>query len=187
MKRFLIGMTLALALAAPNAMAAPSEKVTQQVHTLLSAPEDVPSAAEWQKLGTDAAEVLRTIALDEKTLVVKRGRAAVALQYFKSDASQQTLVTLVQNDKAFWLLRGKAARSLVVSYGDAALTHVQPLLAHDSKRLREEAIKAVGLVASEQSRAVLTARLPQEKSDHLKGLIRDTLSRLQKSQKGGSR
>ncbi len=184
MKRFLLGMTLALALAAPNANAAPSEKVTQQVHTLLSAPEDVPTPAEWQKLGSDAAEVLRTIALDEKTLVVKRGRAAVALQYFKSDASKQTLVSLVQNDKAFWLLRGKAAKSLVIGYGDAALPHVQPLLGHDHKRLREEAIKAVGLHASAQSRAALSARLPHEKNKHLESLIRETLARLSK---GGSR
>jgi hypothetical protein len=184
-KRIFLGLTLVLALAAPAAQAAPSAKLTRQVHTLLNAPEHVPSAAEWQKLGPDAAEVLRSVALDEKTLLLRRGRAATALAYFPSTDSKAALVALVGADRVPWLLRGKAAGALAAAWRAEALAPLAPLLAHDHKRLREAAVKAVGLVETDEARALLEARLAKEKNDSLKKLIQATLARMEK--KGGQR
>ena len=181
MKRILIGLTLALALSATATVSAePSAKVQRQVHTLLNAPEHVPSAAEWQRLGPDAAEVLVNVLVDGKTLALKRGRAASALAHFASETSKQALVTVVGDGDAPWILRGKAARTLAVSYQGDALVHVAPLLGADHKRLREAAIKAVGLVKVKQSRSLLEGRLSAEKDKYLRGLIETTLKRLAK-------
>ena len=186
MKRFLAGLTLALAIAVPaSGAAAPSAKTTRHVHILLNAPEHVPTAAEWQGLGSDASEVLASVALDKKTLVLKRGRAATALMYFKTAASKQALTSIVTDAKSSLLLKGKAARSLAVSYQADALTHIEPMLSHDNKRMREVAIKAIGLVPASRSASMLRARLDKEKNDHLRGLLSATITRLAKT--GGTK
>jgi HEAT repeat protein len=184
MKRFLIGLTFSLALALP-ASAAPSAKVEQQVQVLLSAPEHVPTAAEWQKLGPDAADVLRTVALDSKTLVLKRGRAAAALGFFKSESSKQVLIAIAADTKAPWLLRGKAARTLASSWQNESLPVVQPLFSSDNKRRRAAAVKALGLVPTKESRQLLTSRSKVEKDAYVRDLIAQTLERV--APKGGSR
>ena len=178
MKRMLWGVTLALALSVPTtALAEPSEQTVRQVHALLQAPEYEPTAADWQRIGPDAAEVLRDVALDKKTLVSKRGRAAVSLMHFKGDASKQTLITLVSDQKAYWLVRGKAARSLATTYQQEALQHIAPLMDHKSLRMREAGIKAVGRVVSNESVSMLKARLGKERSAHLKSVIQAAIKR----------
>lgn len=179
MKRTLIMLGLAAVLTCGfDAAAAPSAQLREQVQVLLRAPEHTPSEKEWKALGPDAAVVLREIALNEKELVLRRGRAASALSYFDTAESRTTLTKLVKDDKAAWLLRGKAAHSLVRLDGEKSLAVVKPLLAHQHKRLREVAIKAIALVPAKASRDLLTARLPNEKNAHLRTVLKAAVKQI---------
>jgi hypothetical protein len=178
----------ALTLSVSLDVAAAPAKVTKQVHVLLNAPEYVPSAQEWKALGPDAAEVLREVALDKKVLVLKRGRAAIALTNFKNADSKAVLTQLVANDKVHWILRGKAAYSMATSFGSASLAHVEPLLAHKNHRMREAAVKAVGLVKTKESKALLEARLKIESKKHIRALLTVTVVKINKViAKGGAK
>jgi HEAT repeats len=189
MKRSLMGITLAVALLAPAAAHAASAKVTQRVMTLLTAPDTTATATDWKAIGPEAEEALRDIALDGKKLALHRGRALTALVHFKSVASRQALEAVAADAKTPWVARGKAANTLAKSYGADALSSIAPLLSHSHKRMREAAIKAVGLVRAPASKTLLNSRLAQEKNDYLKGLIKTTLTRLNKkarlNKKGG--
>jgi hypothetical protein len=182
-----LALTVSLTLSVDGA-AAPSVKVTKQVHVLLNAPEHVPSAQEWKDLGPDAAEVLRGVALNKKALVLKRGRAAIALTNFKSSESKTVLAQLVSDSNGYWLLRGKAAYAMATSFGSESLSHIQPLLDHDNTRMREAAVKAVGLVKTKESKTLLEARLKVESEKHIRTLINATVIKLSKEiAKGGAK
>jgi hypothetical protein len=186
MKKFLLSLPLLLALAVPaTADAAPSAQVTRQVNTLLSAPEYIPTAADWTKLGDEAGEVLISVVSNDKATALKRARAASALVHFKGDAAKQALSQIVNDDKAYWLLRSKSALALAISYQGDALGAISPLLGHDNKRMREGAIKALGEVDTAASKQLLQSRRAAEKSSYLKDLIDTTLTRM--NAKGGAK
>lgn len=172
MKRMVIvaGFVAAMSCVA-SASAEPTPELRQRVQLMLRAPEHTPTAKEWKALGADAAVVLREVALNDKVLILRRGRAASALVHFDSSESRTALTQLVTNEKSAWLLRGKAARALVTLDGEKSLTVIQPLLAASHKRLREAAIKAIALVPAKASRDMLTARLPKEKNAHVRGVL----------------
>ncbi len=177
MKMLWAGAGLAGLLLFTGPAAAEPSAVERQVRTLLRAPEAVPSAEEWKRMGPAAEEALRKVALDESALALVRGRAASALVLFKSAGAKQTLVALATDPKQPWLVRGKAARSLAVAYGDESVEIIAPLLSDTMPRLREAAVKALGLVDTAKSRAALGARASVESDSHLRGLIQATLKR----------
>lgn len=186
MKRSLMGFSLALAMfaaAVTSTAAAASPEVEQQVMTLLRAPDTEATEADWKAIGSEVDDALREIATDKKVLAGHRARAVEALVYFQSAETRKVLETLAGDAKQFWVVRGRAARTLVLSYQKGALGHVAPLLNDDNKRVREAAIKAVGMVRDAQSTALLKARLPKEQSKYLRSLIDETLARLAKSEK----
>ncbi|MCA9622422.1 MAG: HEAT repeat domain-containing protein [Myxococcales bacterium] len=168
-----LGLALALALTAPLASTAQaaSPQVESQVETLLRAPEDVTTAADWTRIGPEAAEVLREAVANPKRLAIQRSRAAMALSFFKGAENQAALSAVAADAKSPWLVRGAAARSLTTSYQAAALDAVAPLLQDKNKRLREAAVKAVALVPTAQSKSLLEARLGAETNDHVKAEI----------------
>lgn len=176
MKRSFLGIVFAIALAAPSVAAAPSAGVTRQVHTLLNAPEHVPSAAEWTNLGSEAGEVLRAVAVDGDALLLKRGRAVSALIHFESDATRAVLADLLTNADVQWLLKGKAATAFALAFPEDAVAELEPLVGHDDKRVREGAIKALGLVPSADAQSLLKARLSAETNEHLKSLIQSAIA-----------
>ncbi len=181
MKRVIATAGLAVALACGlSASAAPSKKLRSRIEVMLKAPEYTPSEREWTDLGPDAASVLRDIALNHRALVLKRGRAATALGYFKTPSARTALVGLASNDKAAWLLRGKAAHALALAYGVDSLSSIEPMLSSKNKRLREVAIKAIGAVPAKQSRQMLLARLPQEDNKHLRQRIEQATRKIEK-------
>ncbi|HHH30188.1 MAG TPA: HEAT repeat domain-containing protein [Polyangiaceae bacterium] len=186
MKRSLMGFSLALAMFAcslPSTADAASPEVEQQVMTLLRAPDTEATEADWKAIGPEVDDALRDIAMNKKVLAGHRGRALEALVYFKSAETRKVLETLAADGKQFWVIRGRAARTLALSYQKDALSHIAPLLDEDNKRVREAAIKAVGMVRAAESSALLKARLPKEKSKYLERLIDETLTRLAQSAK----
>jgi len=185
MKRSLMGISLALAMfacATPSTAEAASPEVEQQVMTLLRAPDTKATEADFKAIGPEVDDALRDIAMDKKRLVGHRGRALEALVYFKSAETRQVLETLTADAKQYWVVRGRAARTLALSYQKDALGSIAPLLNDKSKRVREAAIKAVGMVPVAESSALLKARLPEESSKYLEGLIKKTLTRLAQAQ-----
>ncbi len=182
MKRSLMGFSLALAMFACAATAdAASPEVEQQVMTLLRAPDTEATEADYKAIGPEVDDALRDIAMNDKVLAGHRGRALEALVYFKSPETRKVLETLAGDANQFWVVRGRAARTLVLSYQKGALAKVAPMLNDDNKRVREAAIKAVGMVRDAQSTTLLKARLPKEQSKYLKSLIDETLARLAKT------
>lgn len=181
MKRMLAMVGLAAALTVSfDASAAPSAELRQRINVMLGAPEYAPSAKEWTALGPDAAEVLREIALNRKILVLKRGRAATALGFFKTESTRLALSQLVGEQRGAWLLRGKAARALAHAYGAEALPVIQPLLASQHKRVREVAILAIATVPVLQSRSILVKRLPLEKNAHVRAVLTRAVEHIDK-------
>lgn len=180
MKRLLTTMGVALALTfSVGAQADPSPEVRERVNMLLRAPEYTGSEADWKAIGPDAAEVLRDVVVDDHQLVSRRGRAAIALGFFPSDATKATLTSVIQSD-AHWVVRGRVARTLAVLSPTEAVALMKPLLRHDQARMREAAIKAYGLIPTAASRAALEGRLPDEKKESLQTLIRSTVARIAK-------
>lgn len=160
-----------------TASAAPSATVVEQVNTLLNAPEYVPTAADWKRVGPDGAAVLRTIARNPKVLVVKRSRAAVSLLHFPSADTSALLRELVTSTKTPRFLRGKGAVALAVHDGATALPILQPLLVASHKRLREAAIRAVIRIDDSKARAALSAHLKVESNGTLRKVIERHLSK----------
>lgn len=187
MKRRLMGITLALALLAPAAAQAASPEVEKRVMTLLRAPDTKATEADWKAIGPEVDDALRDIAQDDDKLAGHRARALVALQYFKSPETRQVLEAVAADGKSYWVVRGRAARTLAISYQTDALGKIAPLLSSDQMRLREAAIKAVGQVRGSHSQTLLKSRLPNEKSEYLRGLIDETLKRLAAAEKKESK
>lgn len=181
MKRTLAMVGLAAVLTCGfDASAAPSAELRERITVMLGDLESVATEAEWKRLGPDAPQVLREIALDEKVTVLKRGRAATALGFFKTDANKRALTQLVQNDKNYWLLRGKAARSFANGWGAESLTIIQPLLNHQNKRLRAATVRAMASVPTVQSRQILSARLDKEPNTHVRTIIQAAVRHIDK-------
>ncbi len=146
-------------------------KVRSSVNELLSGIEDNGTRRDFEKLGPDAAAVLREIAMDQKQLVTKRSRAASALSYFEDDASKATLNTLVKSENTPTHLRRYSVHSLVALQGDAALETVGPLLAHEDTRVRESVVRSLVKLKTPKAKALLVQRAKVEKTKHLKSML----------------
>ena len=71
-----------------DGISTPSAAVlSSRVNELLATLETIPTESEWKALGTDAAPLIRAIALDTKSPVSRRQRAITALVYFPGDAT----------------------------------------------------------------------------------------------------
>ena len=146
-----------------------------RVSSLLKGFESVPTQAEWLALGPGTAEVLLEIANDTSERDMIRARAIIALGYFPSDHSTETLKILLASETNSEFLRRKAVRALATSLGDASLTTIAPYVEHKSVHMRESAIRAVASVKSPQAKALLESRLKIEESTLLREVLQDSI------------
>lgn len=192
MKRMITAMGLALlmlvgGLAAPawahdgDAVKEPHEvdkKLAVQVKELIAGLEYAPTREDWEKIGPEAADVLRHIAADPTASASTRARAISSLGYFPEANTESFLSTILAADDQPSLLRRKALRALAFGFGEKALPQITPYLSNEDKRMRESAIRAVGLLKVDAARETLKARLPQEPSSYLQETIRKTLTEM---------
>ena len=145
--------------------------IVGKVDALLSGIEYVPTRQDWDRIGAEAAAVLRAIAADPKELLARRARAASSLAHFPGGETHSFLSRWVNDDAAPAMLRGKVARALALTAGDAAVPIIEPLLADQNKRLCEAVVKSLASIKTEKSRAALTRRLKVESRPFLKKTI----------------
>ncbi|MFO0746122.1 MAG: hypothetical protein U1F43_10670 [Myxococcota bacterium] len=181
MKRILSGPTLALALAlaSPSALAAPSPSgpTPDQVRTLLSGYEKVPSADDWARLGPPeavSAELVRIASgarADAHALLA--ARATSSLAHFPLPSVRAFLEARVRDTSARPQLRGKAAIALARAFGDAAAPAIASLFAAGDADLREDAIRAYRQLVSPAAERFVLARAAREPLPRLAGLMRE--------------
>ena len=185
MKRLLtvVGLVLGLALcglAGPVSAQDQDQKVASQVETLLGGFEYVPTKEDWERIGPEAATVLRQIAADPKAKQIQRARAISSLANFPQSTTQVLLKTLIAEEAQPLVLRRKAMRSLANGFGVEAIATIEPFLASEVTQLRETAIVALGSIKSDKSRSLLKAQLKIESSALLKETIQKTLVEMNK-------
>ena len=185
MKQMLTVMVLAIGLVVCG-LASPAfgqdvdPKVVSQVETLLSGFEYVPTKADWDRVGPQAAVVLRKIAADTGAKKVQRARAISSLMFFPQSTTQTFLTSLIGEEGQPLVLRRKALRSLANGFGDRAIPTVEPFLSSKDAHLRKTAIKALGSIKTDKSRQLLQARLKVETSKVVKETIEKTLKKMNK-------
>ncbi len=191
MKKYVTACGVALALLG-TAMAAPAvaqegaaeeaqsvdPKVVSQVKELLAGYEYTPTAADWARIGDDAAVVLRQIAADESARATQRARAVSSLAHFPGDETRVFLKDLLAQDGSPALLRRKAIRAMAVGFGASSLEVIKPFLTNDDKRLRESAVLALGTIKGIEAQTLLKERLEVEPSAFLKETIKKTLTKM---------
>jgi HEAT repeat protein len=161
--------------ASSQALAQDGAAPRSQVEALLGGIEYVPSAQQWQALGSEGEAALRQIAADTTAPRTRRGRALSALAHFPSPETRALVQSVLADPGAPILVKRKALRTATVAFGDQGLALVQPFLAHENKRLRESAILAVGKLKTPQARELLEARLTAEPAPYLKEVLRQAL------------
>ena len=153
--------------------------VQKRVDALLSGIERIATDDDWAQLDAHHAVSALVSALnDNKRTVTIRGRAASALAHFPTLDAAAALRTVVSDPASPRHLVRKAMTSLTkIDDSDEAITVVAPHLGHKSKRVREDAIKAIGAVGSTAAHTVLRERLQHEESKHLRALLEAELAK----------
>jgi len=161
----------------------PTDEVKTRVETLLSGIEHVPTPQDWSAVGEPAVPVLIEIVRDRNAKIVTRGRAAIGLGYFDTDASKQTLRMMLIDSSTPKLLLRKSIVALVKLEGNGSIDAIAVHLDHGAKRVREQAIKSLGELRTEPARAALGERAKVEPSKYLKDLIATELQKPMLSKK----
>ncbi|HBQ12765.1 MAG: HEAT repeat domain-containing protein [Sandaracinaceae bacterium] len=142
------------------AQAAPSR---DRVRQLLSGIEDVPSDADWQRLGDGALPVLIDLYADGDEAPYVRLRAVDAVAAFPRTATRTFLLAVAQAEGQSDLFVRQAVLALARGFGRAALSDLRPFLAHDEAVVREAAARALGGIGGDEATAALRARLEVER------------------------
>ena len=158
---FVVPLLTALLVAqTASAQAAPSR---DRVRQLLSGIEDVPSDADWQRLGDGALPVLIDLYADGDEAPYVRLRAVGAVAAFPRTATRTFLLAVAQAEGQSDLFVRQAVLALARGYGRAALSDLRPFLAHDEAVVREAAARALGGIGGDEATAALRARLEVER------------------------
>lgn len=145
------------------------------VDALLDGYEHVPTPAQWARAAGSpeaAAARLMAVAGDHAADSLTRGRALSGLGHL-SEVSGVTAFLLARvSDAALSLrLRGKALIAVAFGSRDAVAPQVAALLAHASPRLREDAVRALRLMAAPEVEALLRGRTNDEPVPHLRAAL----------------
>jgi hypothetical protein len=160
---------------APAVAQADNQKVLSQVEDLLAGYEFVPKKEDWDRIGPAAAGVLKDIAADSARKKVQRARAVSSLAFFPQVETQRFLTTLLGEKTQSMTLRRKAMRALAFGFGSASIDTIKPYLSSNDPHLRATAIKSFGVIKTDQSVSLLSARLEVEPSKVLQKSIERAL------------
>jgi len=182
MKRTLVALiVVALATMASVASAQHDPTIDPGVRAgvveLLGSFEVEPTQKDWDKIGPGAADVLVEIAADPRQQPTMRSRAVSSLVHVESD-QHELLQNLLANTDTPVIVRRKAMNVLAIKHPEAAIVALEPFVNSDQPRLRESAIRALGLVARPEARVLLQERLKVEPRKYLKDEIKVSLDRI---------
>jgi hypothetical protein len=166
--------------ATPALAQADNQKALSQVEALLAGYEFVPDKKDWDRVGPAAVAILKDIASDPARKKVQRARAVSSLAFFPQSDTQSFLTRLLQEDAQLMTLRRKAMRALAFGFGAASIDSIKPYLSSSDSHLRATAIKSFGVIKTDQSKSLLSARLKVEPSKVLRQSIEKTLVEMDK-------
>lgn len=174
MKTTLLAAMVATTLGAPASAAAPGPTMAPgpTIETLLSGYEYVPTAEDWARAGSPAevaAELMRIA--DDPTQGVQRQRALSSLAHFPGPATEAFLSARAGDPATPTRLRGKA----LIAWGFVARDRAAPMIAafltEPDAGLREDAVRALRVMAAPEVEAFLAARVAREPVPHVKAAL----------------
>ena len=175
MRRSLIVLS-SLLLLAPSVAAAQSNGPTRaQVRELLSGIEDVPSDADWQRIGERVIPILMELANDANEPPYVRMRAVSATAAFPRPAVRTFLVALGRAEGQGDLMIAQVVSALGRAFGDRALQELDGYLHHEEAVVREAAARQLGRLQSDRARTALRAQLRVERLPHVRVTIERAL------------
>lgn len=157
-------LVLTLALPLSSAHGTPIDAGLRiKVLQVIQAPEYQPAPKVWKKLGVAAVNnLLAELALDAKSIVVLRRRAALALAEFSSPRTEATLRALIGDDLVPMGIRRQAMMSLGNAFPTKALDTLQPRMLTGNVHLREAAVLATIPLRDRRVEPLLQDRLERE-------------------------
>jgi HEAT repeat protein len=176
MKRVLQALAVVAITAFALTASAQNLDIPAEVHELLGGIEYVPTAAEWQKLGPDAAVTLKAIAGSPKERPSKRSRAISALAHFPTADTKAFLTGLAADTNLKGKFRGKALRALAHGFKADSVSVLTTYAADTNATVREDAVLGLGHVATPEAKDVLKKRLELETKVHLRETIQKSLA-----------
>ena len=130
---------------------------------MLSGVEDVPSDADWQRLGDGTLSVLIDLYNGRDEAPYVRLRAVGATAAFPRAASRTFLLAVARADGQSDLFVREAIVALARGFGRDASADLSPFLDHAEPVVREAAARALGRIGGRVASSALSARLRVER------------------------
>ncbi len=158
-----IASLLLVALAPLAASAQPQAPSRERVRAMLSGIEDVPTDAEWRRLGDGALPVLIALYDDPREAPYVRLRAVGAAGAFPREATRTFLLAVARADGQSDLFVREAVLALGRAFGARAVADVRGFLGHGEPVVREAAARTLGRIGGQEATQALRARLAVER------------------------
>ncbi|MEC7520319.1 MAG: HEAT repeat domain-containing protein [Myxococcota bacterium] len=172
MRATITALAVLLVAASASAQTGPSR---QRVRELLSGIEDVPTDADWQRIGDGALPVLIDLYVDADEAPYVRLRAVNATAAFPREATRTFLLAVARAEGQGDLFVRQAVIALARGFGEHAVQDLRPFLAHDEVVVREATARALGEIGGPQATAALRARLSVERDRAVREAIQGGL------------
>lgn len=168
-------MLLGLLLAPGAAFAQGPTPTRAQVRELLSGIEDVPTEADWRRIGDGVLRHLMDLANDTREPPFVRLRAVGATAAFPRPAVRTFLLAMGRAGGQSDLMIAEVVNALGRAFGDGALRELGDYLRHEEPVVREAAARQLGRLESERARAALRTQLRVERLPHVRTTIERAL------------
>ncbi len=142
---------------------------------LLSGIEDVPTDAQWRRLGDGSLPVLIELYNDSSEAPFVRLRAVGAVGAFPRAAVRTFLLAVARVDGQNDLFVREAVVTLARAFGTEAASDLLPFLDHDEPVVREATARALGGMRATRVSRALRARLRVERAAEVRSAIESAL------------
>lgn len=162
MRRLLIAFAWILCLLVPVGASAQAPS-RERVRAMLSGIEEVPTDADWRRLGDATLPVLIELYTDRSEAPYVRLRAVGATGAFPREATRTFLLAVANAEGQSDLFVREAVHALARAFGPRAVGDVRGFLGHPEPVVREAAARALGRIGGAEATQALRARLGVER------------------------
>lgn len=146
--------------------------------SILSGRHGMPENSYFAKLQPDAArETLMKIAVDEKVFPLARGRAMLALTYFRSGEASRLVADKAVNDKNPYM-RSSAYEALANMEGATAVKTISEGLKDPDVMVRISAIRSLGMVGGQEAKKTIEDNIQVEKHPTVSAVMKKSLEQM---------
>ncbi|HEY8426763.1 MAG TPA: HEAT repeat domain-containing protein [Sandaracinaceae bacterium] len=157
---FVLLLVLAPAIASAQQTQPPTRA---EVRAMLSGIEDVPTDADFRRLGDAVLPILIELYADPNEAPFVRLRAVGAAGAFPREATRTFLLAVANAEGQSDLFVREAVLALARAFGPRAASDLRRFLSHPQPIVRESAARALGRVGTREAADALRARLPVER------------------------